>query len=108
MMVYQLLHMDVTFHLPAYALLMSIGYRRQRLEMIVFVEGLILSGLGFPLAWIVSAFLCYLVTTNTSLPMVISIQMVATTFLMILFMCSTSALLAMGKIKDADPADLFQ
>lgn len=108
MMVYQLLHMDVTFHLPAYALLMSIGYRRQRLEVIVFVEGLILSGLGFPLAWIVSAFLCYLVTTYTSLPMVLSIQMVATTFLMILFMCSTSALLAMGKIKDADPADLFQ
>ncbi len=108
MMVYQLLHMDVTFHLPAYALLMSIGYRRQRLETIVFVEGLILSGLGFPLAWMVSAFLCYLVATYTSLPMVLSMQMVATTFLMILFMCSTSALLAMGKIRDADPADLFQ
>ena len=107
-MVYQLLHMDVTFHLPAYALLMSIGYRRQRLESIVFAEGLILTCLGFPLAWIVSVFLCYLVTTFTLLPMILSWQMVATTFLMIFFMCSTSALLAMGKIKDADPADLFQ
>ena len=107
-MVYQLLHMDVTFHLPAYALLMSIGYRRQRLEMIVFTEGLILSCLGFPLAWAVSASLCSLVIGYTSLPMALSVQMVATTFLLILFMCSTSAMLAMGKIKDADPADLFQ
>ena len=107
-MVYQLLHMDVTFHLPAYALLMSIGYQRQRLEMIVFTEGLILSCLGFPLAWLVGAFLCSLVVNYTSLPMILSPQMVVTTFLLILFMCSTSAMLAMGKIKDADPADLFQ
>ena len=106
-MVYQLLHMDVVFHLPSYAVLMSIGYKRANLEAIVFVQGVILSSFGFPVAWILSALLCKLVVASTSLPLNLTFNMVASTYLLLLFMCSTSALLAMTKLKDADPADLF-
>ncbi|QPN62075.1 ABC transporter permease DevC [Synechococcus sp. CBW1004] len=107
MMVYQLLSMDVTFHLPAYALMMSIGYRRLRLERIVFNEGLILSVLGFPVAWLVSSILCMLITANTSLPMDLPLKTVVATFLLIVSMCCASSLFAMSKLNDADPSELF-
>lgn len=107
MMVYQLLSMDVTFHLPAYALMMSIGYRRLRLERIVFHEGLILSVLGFPVAWIVSSALCMVITANTSLPMSLPLKTVGATFVLIVSMCCASSLFAMSKLNDADPSELF-
>lgn len=107
MMVYQLLSMDVTFHIPAYALMMSIGYRRFRLERIVFHEGLILSVLGFPVAWAVSWTLCMAITANTSLPMSLPLPTVAATFVLIVSMCCASSLFAMSKLNDADPSELF-
>ena len=107
MMVYQLLSMDVSFHLPAYALMLSIGYKRLRLESIVFMQGLILSVLGFPISWLVSSMLCQLIANSTSLPMALPMATIATTFLLIVFMCSASSLLAMSKLNDADPAELF-
>lgn len=107
MMVYQLLSMDVTFHIPAYALMMSIGYRRFRLERIVFHEGLILSVLGFPLAWAVSWALCMAITANTSLPMGLPWPTVGATFVLIVSMCCASSLFAMSKLNDADPSELF-
>lgn len=107
MMVYQLLSMDVSFHLPAYALMLSIGYQRLRLESVVFMQGIILSLLGFPISWLVSSMLCRLIAGATSLPMALPPPTVATTFLLIVFMCSASSLLAMSKLNDADPAELF-
>lgn len=107
MMVYQLLSMDVSFHLPAYALMLSIGYQRLRLESVVFMQGIILSVLGFPISWLVSSLLCRLIAGATSLPMALPALTVALTFLLVVFMCSASSLLAMSKLNDADPAELF-
>lgn len=107
MMVYQLLSMDVTFHIPAYALMMSVGYPRARLERIVFHEGLILSIIGFPVAWAVSTALCMAITANTSLPMNLSPPIIGTTFVLIVSMCCASSLFAMTKLNDADPSELF-
>ena len=106
-MVYQLLHMDVTFHLSSYAVLMSIGYKRKKLESIVFTEGLILSSFGFPVAWLSSLFLCRVVSAFTLMDLDLNINMLASTYTLLVLMCSASALLAMAKIKDADPSDLF-
>jgi putative ABC transport system permease protein len=106
-MVYQLLHMDATFHLPSYAVLMSIGYKRAKLEGIVFAEGIILSTLAFPAAFICSVTLCRVISGFTLMNLNVTFNMASSTYFLLLFMCSTSSLLAMSKIKDADPADLF-
>jgi len=106
-MVYQLLHMDVTFHLSSYAVLMSIGYKRGKLESIVFAEGIILSSFGFPVAWLTSLFLCRIVSAFTLMDLDLNFNMLASTYTLLVLMCSASALLAMAKIKDADPSDLF-
>ncbi|MCP9792836.1 FtsX-like permease family protein [Vulcanococcus limneticus Candia 3F8] len=107
MMVYQLLYTDVGHHLPSYAILLSIGYRRSSLERIIFEQGLILCLLGFPIALLSSHFLHIFVRNYTSLPMRMSTDVTLTTLLLIVAMCSTSALLAMNKLKDADPSELF-
>lgn len=107
MMVYQVLHTDVSFHLPSYAVLLSIGYKRTHLEAVVFAEGLMLSLLGFPLGWLISEGLYALTRSFTGLPMQVSPSILVYTFLLILSMCSASALLAMLKLQDADPANLF-
>lgn len=107
MMVYQVLHTDVTFHLPAYAVLLSIGYSRSKLEKVVFFEAMMLTFLGFPLAWLISSGLFYFTRIVTGLPMEMSSEIVLYTFLLTLAMCTASALLAMAKLEEADPANLF-
>jgi putative ABC transport system permease protein len=105
--VYQVLFTDVSNHLPQYATLKAIGYSDGQLNRIVLVESLILSLLGYVpgavLAWGLYAF----AVKVTNLPMRLTLERGVLIFVLTVTMCGLSGLLAMRKLRQADPADVF-
>jgi putative ABC transport system permease protein len=105
--VYQVLFTDVSNHLPQYATLKAIGYSNGSLQQIVLHESLILSVLGY-LPGVVLAGALYTFTVKaTNLPMRMTFARGASIFALTVVMCSLSGLLAMRKLRQADPADVF-
>ncbi|MFM7312041.1 MAG: ABC transporter permease DevC [Cyanobium sp.] len=105
--VYQILYSDVSDHLPEYATLMAMGYPLRTLLGVVAREGFLLALLGFLPAWIAGQGLYALVRSGTKLPVFMSSGRSLVVFVMILTMCMGSAALAMRKLADADPAEIF-
>jgi putative ABC transport system permease protein len=105
--VYQILHSDVSDHLPEYATLMAMGYRLSSLLGVVAREGLLLAVLGFVPAWLTGQALYVVVRSGTKLPVYMQPERSLLVFLLILAMCMASAGLAMRKLGDADPAEIF-
>jgi len=105
--VYQVLYSDVSDHLPEYATLMAMGYRLPTLLGVVAREGLLLAGFGYLPAYAAGQGLYALVRSATQLPVAMDTTRATTVFTMILVMCMASAALAMRKLGDADPAEIF-
>jgi putative ABC transport system permease protein len=105
--VYQILHSDVSDHLPEYATLMAMGYRLSSLLGVVAREGLLLAVLGFVPAWLAGQGLYMVVRSGTRLPVYMQPERSLLVFVLILTMCMASAGLAMRKLGDADPAEIF-
>ncbi len=105
--VYQILYSDVSDHLPEYATLMAMGYRLKTLLGVVAREGILLAVMGYVPAYITGSGLYALVRTSTKLPIAMDPQRAVLVFILILFMCMGSALLAMRRLVDADPAEIF-
>ena len=105
--VYQILYSDVSDHLPEYATLMAMGYRLPTLLRVVAREGLLLAVLGYLPAYVAGQGLYALVRSGTRLPVVMDPQRAMVVFTMILVRCVGSAGLAMRRLGDADPAEIF-
>ena len=105
--VYQILYSDVSDHLPEYATLMAMGYRLPTLLGVVAREGLLLATFGYVPAYAAGQGLYLLVRNATQLPVTMNTTRALTVFTMILVMCMASAVLAMRKLGDADPAEIF-
>lgn len=105
--VYQILYSDVSDHLPEYATLMAMGYRLIGLLGVVAREALILAALGYLPAYISAQLLYGLVRSGTNLPVAMEPQRALLVFGLILVMCLGSAAVAMRRLADADPAEIF-
>ena len=105
--VYQVLYSDVSDHLPEYATLMAMGYRLITLLGVVVREGLLLALFGYLPAYAAGQGLYLLVRNATQLPVAMDFSRAFTVFTMILIMCMASAGLAMRRLVDADPAEIF-
>ena len=105
--VYQILYGDVSDHLPEYATLMAMGYPLRDLLAVVVREGLMLALVGYLPAYAAGEGLYALIRGSTQLPVGMSVQRAVLVFTMILVMCLGSALVAMRKLADADPAEIF-
>jgi len=105
--VYQILYGDVSDHLPEYATLMAMGYKLTDLLGVVAREGLMLALIGYLPAYAAGEALYALIRNSTKLPVGMEAQRALLVFSMILVMCMGSALLAMRKLADADPAEIF-
>ena len=105
--VYQVLYTDVSDHLPEYATLMAMGYRVITLVGVVVREGLLLALIGYVPAYLAGQGLYWFVREATRLPVGMDVTRAATVFTMILVMCMLSAGLAMRRLVDADPAEIF-
>ena len=105
--VYQVLYSDVSDHLPEYATLMAMGYKLNSLLGVVVREGLLLALFGYLPAYAAGQGLYLLVRKATQLPVAMNAVRAVSVFSMILIMCMLSAGLAMRRLVDADPAEIF-
>ncbi len=105
--VYQILYTDVTDHLAEYATLKAVGHGNRYIYSVVLQEALILSVFGF-LPGVVIAKLLYVITHwATLLPMFMTTGRISSVFLLTVLMCCGSGMLAMRKVQQADPAEIF-
>ena len=105
--VYQVLYSDVSDHLPEYATLMAMGYKLTTLFGVVVREGLLLALFGYLPAYAAGQGLFWLVRSATQLPVGMDLTRATSVLCMILVMCMASAGLAMRRLVDADPAEIF-
>ena len=105
--VYQILFSDIATHLKEYATLKAIGYSNHYLRLVVMAAALLLAVLGFVPGLIGSTALYSVVAKATLLPLSMVADRALWVFLMIFGMCAIAGLLAMRKLADANPADMF-
>ncbi|MEI6158800.1 MAG: ABC transporter permease DevC [Roseococcus sp.] len=105
--VYQILFSDIASHISEYATLKAMGYSNGYLSRVVMSEAFILAIIGFIPGLLLSTWLYNWVGAATFLPLSMHPDRALTVFLMIFTMCALAGLLAMRKLRDANPADMF-
>ncbi|MFG6107732.1 ABC transporter permease DevC [Leptothoe sp. EHU-05/26/07-4] len=105
--VYQVLFTDVNDHLPEYATLKAMGFPDRSLVWVVLQEALILAVLGFIPGYFASCGVYELLTRFTRIPLSMRLNVVIQVFVLTLFMCAVSGLIAIKKLRSADPAEVF-
>ncbi|MBE9191320.1 FtsX-like permease family protein [Gloeocapsopsis crepidinum LEGE 06123] len=105
--VYQILYSDVSDHLSEYATLKAMGYKDIYLLGVVFQEAIILAILGFIPGYTISVGLYGLTRSATNLPLFMTLVRAISVFCLTIIMCLASGLIAMRKLRAADPADIF-
>jgi putative ABC transport system permease protein len=105
--VYQVLYADVSDHLAEYATLKAMGYSDGALLGVIFQEAVILGCLGFVPGYGASILMYQFLANVTRLGLAMTPSLAVTVFLLTLLMCIVSAVIASGKLRSADPADVF-
>jgi putative ABC transport system permease protein len=105
--VYQILYSDVSDHLSEYATLKAMGYGDTYLMSILIQESLIMAILGFMPGFVVSLGIYSLTTSVTFIPIIMSLNRAILVLGLTIVMCIVSGGIAMGKLREADPADIF-
>lgn len=105
--VYQILFTDISNHLNEFATLKAMGYKNNYFVRVVFASAFFLAILGFIPGYMLSIGLYHLAEGQIYMPMPMTLNKTVTIFLFILTMCATAGMLAMRKLKSANPADMF-
>lgn len=105
--VYQILYTDVSDHLPEYATLKAMGYSDRFLYGVVLQQALILSIAGFPIGFLLAQALYVLARGATHLPIVMTTPRAAIVLGLTVLMCGLAAILAIRRLRSADPAEVF-
>jgi DevC protein len=105
--VYQILFADVSQHLREYATLKAMGYSNRFLSNVVLQEAALLSVLGY-LPGLAITFGLYRLTANaTRLPLELGVERALLVLALTFAMCGGAALMALRKVRSADPAEVF-
>ena len=105
--VYQILFSDITDHLSEYATLKAIGYTQRYLASVVLMEALILAVVGYVPAVGICIWLYGLTASATGLAMQLARGSALLALALTIVMCWVSGLIAMRKLRAADPAEIF-
>ena len=105
--IYQILYSDVSEHLAEYATVKAIGYPDRYLFWLVLQEALILSLLGFPPGVLISQGVYQVARAATLLPIRMTWGQIGAVYLLTVVMCCVAGVLAVGKVRQADPAEIF-
>lgn len=105
--VYQVIATDIKDHFAEYATLRAIGYRPRYLSGVVLRQAMMLAVLGYVPAFAVASGLYVVLQHEAELLLEMTPERALIVFVLSLLMCVGSGLLAMRKVKVADPAELF-
>jgi len=107
MVLFQTLATQITRQLPQFATLKAIGYRDRYLDAIVLIEALLLTAVAFVPALGAALAIYAVVREKTLLPLSLSPGEFAAVFAITLVMAAISAMLSLGALRRADPAEIF-
>jgi len=105
--VYQILYSGVSEHLSEFATLKAIGYSDRRLFWVVIEEALILSVLGFIPGVLLALGVYKIVEAATVLAVQMTLRRIVVVYLLTALLCALSGVLAVRKLRSADPAEIF-
>ena len=105
--VYQILYSEVSEHLPEYATLKAMGYTQKYLLVVVFQQALILAILGYLPGFALAIVQYKIAKSATLLPIVMTGTRALIVLILTILMCFISGAIAVRKLRDADPADIF-
>ena len=83
------------------------GYRLKSLFFVVAREGFLLALFGYLPAYFSGQILYSVIRSSTKLPIIMDAEKTILIFFLVLVMCMGSAAVAMRKLVDADPAEIF-
>jgi len=104
---YQVTYTDLSDQLPQYATLKAIGYRAGYLLRVVLEQAGFNALVGWVPAWVLSIVLYYVIGRLALLPLRMSAYLTLTSLGLTLGMCLISAVLAVMRVIQADPAEVF-
>jgi putative ABC transport system permease protein len=107
MVAYQIVSTQVSRQLPQFATLKAIGYGNGALAATVAAMSVMIALAGFVPAVAAAALLYGEIRQKTLLPVTLSAGHIAEVLIASLVMAAVSALLAVGGLRRADPADVF-
>ncbi|HEY3911829.1 MAG TPA: FtsX-like permease family protein [Stellaceae bacterium] len=107
MVLYQIVSTQIGRQLPQFATLKAIGYGDGALAVTVSTMSLLIVVAGFAPALAVGVWVYRLIREATLLPVTMTAAHVAAVLGAALVMATVSALLALGGLRRADPADVF-
>ena len=105
--VYIVLSADISKQIGEYATLKAMGYQNSFLSRTVLEQAIVLAVVSYVIAFFVSLLLYKVVGDLSRLPIAMTTARQIIVFFSSLVMSSLSAVLAMRKLRNADPADLF-
>jgi putative ABC transport system permease protein len=105
--IYQMMVADIKKHLPEYATLKAMGYKFGYLFRVVVWQAVYLSLAGYAIGLVGSLGLYEVAKSAAMLPIGMTPERVGVVLALTVGMCVVSGLLAVRKVKTADPADLF-
>ena len=94
-------------HLAEYATLKAMGYRDGYLFRVVLCQAVALAVLGYLPGMAASQELYRLTNTATHLPMDLGVNVGGAVLALTIVMCAISGMIAVRKVRSADPADIF-
>jgi len=105
--VYQLLFQITSKYLREYSTLKALGYSHGMLVSIVLMQAMTLAVTGYALGFVISFSLYGWLTERVAIPYEMKILTGLSVFTLIFFISLISALLAIRKLRELDPAELF-
>ena len=104
---YQVLATEVQNRLREYATLKALGYSDRYVYGVVVRQAVIFAGFGFVPAFFFALGLYFLMRTRALVPVTMEFTRAVGVFLLTGLMCLSATFLAVRKLREADPADLF-
>lgn len=105
--VYQILYTEVTNHLPQYATLKAMGFNDRYLLKVVLSQSVILALLGYFPGFVLALGLYRVATNAIQMQFAMTLSRALFVFFLTVVMCGLSAMIAIRKVRTADPADVF-
>jgi putative ABC transport system permease protein len=105
--VYQMMAADIHNHLSEYATIKAIGYQNGYLFRVILWQAGLLALIGFFPGLLATLGIYELTRDSARIPIGMTANRAVFVFLLTVIMCLCSGLLAIRKLRSADPADLF-
>lgn len=105
--VYQILYTEVINHLPQYATMKAVGFADSYLIRVVLHQAFLLSVMGYIPGFVLAIGLYRVATVAIQMPFSMTLSRAVMVYVLTLMMCGLSALVAVRKVRTADPADVF-